>query len=97
MSDANAFSLARRLRAGDTVYSAWCGLPYPLVAEIVGREGFSTVTLDVQHGLWDVGGIVAGIAAVRLAGAAPMLRVPVGDYASSVGRLISERRASSRR
>jgi 4-hydroxy-2-oxoheptanedioate aldolase len=69
------------LRAGDTVYSAWCGLPCPLIAEIVGREGFSTVTLDVQHGLWDVGGIVAGIAAVRLAGAAPMLRVPVGDYA----------------
>jgi 4-hydroxy-2-oxoheptanedioate aldolase len=28
----SAFTLATRLRAGETVYSAWCGLPYPLVA-----------------------------------------------------------------
>jgi 4-hydroxy-2-oxoheptanedioate aldolase len=81
MQQTNAFSLARRLRAGETVYSAWCGLPYPLVAEIVGREGFSAVTLDAQHGLWDIAALVAGVAAVRLSGAAPIVRVPVGDYA----------------
>ena len=40
------FSLARRLRAGETVYTGWCGLPAPIVAEIVAREGFSAVTLD---------------------------------------------------
>jgi 4-hydroxy-2-oxoheptanedioate aldolase len=81
MPDANVVSLAQRLRAGETVYSAWCGLPYPLVAETVGREGFSAVTLDAQHGLWDAGGIVTGIAAICLSGSAPIVRVPVGDYA----------------
>jgi 4-hydroxy-2-oxoheptanedioate aldolase len=81
MEQSNAFSLARRLRAGETVHSAWCGLPYPLVAETLGREGFSAVTLDAQHGLWDIAAIVAGVAAVRLSGAAPIVRVPVGDYA----------------
>jgi 4-hydroxy-2-oxoheptanedioate aldolase len=75
------FSLARRLREGDTVYTGWCGLPAPLVAEVVAREGFAAVTLDSQHGLWDVAGLIAGIAAVRQAGAAPIVRVPLGDFA----------------
>jgi len=77
-----AFTLAQRLRAGETVFSAWCGLPYPIVAETLGRDGFLAVTLDGQHGLWDLGAIVATVAAVRQAGAAPIVRVPVGDFAT---------------
>jgi len=76
-----SFSLARRLHAGETVFSGWCGLPYPIVAETIGRDGFGAVTLDAQHGLWDVGAIVTGVAAVRQAGSAPVVRVPVGDFA----------------
>jgi 4-hydroxy-2-oxoheptanedioate aldolase len=76
-----AFSLARRLRAGETVFSGWCSLPYPIVAETVGREGFPAVTLEAQHGLWDVSALLTGIAAVRQGGAAPVVRVPVGDFA----------------
>ena len=48
MTTQPAFSLARRLGAGETVYSGWCGLPSPIVAELVGREGFPAVTLDGQ-------------------------------------------------
>lgn len=81
MSSLPGFSLARRLRAGDTVHSGWCGLPVPLLAELVAREGFPAVTLDAQHGLWDVAGLLAGIAAVRQGGAAPIVRVPIGDFA----------------
>jgi 4-hydroxy-2-oxoheptanedioate aldolase len=76
-----AFTLAQRLRAGETVFSGWCGLPYPIVAETLARDGFSAVTIESQHGLWDVGGILAGIAAVRQGGAAPIVRVPLGDFA----------------
>jgi 4-hydroxy-2-oxoheptanedioate aldolase len=76
-----ALTLARRLRAGETVFSAWCGLPYPLVAEALGRDGFTAVTLDSQHGLWDLNSILTTIAAVRQGGAAPIVRVPVGDFA----------------
>src|SRR5437660_3109809 len=78
----SAFSLARRLRAGETVYSGWCGLPSPIVAELVGREGFPAVTLDGQHGLWDTASILAAVAQVRLGGAAPIVRIPVGEFAS---------------
>ena len=77
-----SFSLAARLRAGEIIHSGWCGLPYPIVAELVGREGFPAVTLDGQHGLWDLAATVAGIAAIRQGGAAPVVRVPVGDFAT---------------
>jgi 4-hydroxy-2-oxoheptanedioate aldolase len=75
------FWLDTRLRAGDTIHSGWCGLPYPIVAETIGRDGFPAVTLDSQHGLWDLNAILATVAAVRQGGAAPIVRVPVGDFA----------------
>src|SRR5579863_8032464 len=77
----DTFTLARRLRAGEIIFSGWCSLPYPLVAETVGREGFPAVTLEGQHGLWDVSSLLTGIAAVRQGGSAPIVRVPVGDFA----------------
>jgi 4-hydroxy-2-oxoheptanedioate aldolase len=77
-----AFTLANRLRAGETVFSGWCGLPYPIVAETLARDGFAAVTLDGQHGLWDLGAILTTIAAVRQGGAAPIVRVPVGAFAT---------------
>jgi len=76
-----AFTLAKRLRDGETVFSGWCGLPYPIVAETIGRDGFAAVTLDSQHGLWDVDGLLTAIAAVRQGGSAPIVRVPVGQFA----------------
>jgi 4-hydroxy-2-oxoheptanedioate aldolase len=75
------FNLARGLRAGETVFSGWCSLPYPIVAETIGREGFAAVTLEAQHGLWDVNALLTGVAAVRQGGAAPVVRVPVADFA----------------
>lgn len=81
MSSLPGFTLAARLRAGETVHTGWCGLPAPMVAEIVGREGFPAVTLDSQHGMWDLNALAAGIAGVRQGGSAPIVRVPLGDFA----------------
>jgi 4-hydroxy-2-oxoheptanedioate aldolase len=78
----SAFTLANRLHSGETVFSGWCGLPYPIIAETIGRDGFPAVTLDAQHGLWDLNAIVTAIAATRQGGAAPIVRVPVGDFAT---------------
>jgi len=79
---ADAFSLARRLRAGETVFSAWCPGGSPLVAETIAREGFSAVVLDSQHGLWDMAGLIVGINAVHHAGATPAVRIPLHDHAT---------------
>ena len=75
------FSLARRLRAGETVHTGWCGLGVPIVAESIARAGFPAVTLDQQHGLYTMDSTAAGIAVVHMAGAAPVVRVPLGDFA----------------
>ena len=81
MSSLPGYSLARRLAAGETVYTGWCGLPAPIIAETIAREGFNTVTIDQQHGLWDTAATVTGIAAVRAGGAAPIVRIPLGAFA----------------
>lgn len=78
----DAFSLARRLRAGETVFSAWCTAGSPLVAETVARAGYEAAILDSQHGLWDMASLIAGIGAVHHAGSAPGVRVPLNDYAT---------------
>jgi 4-hydroxy-2-oxoheptanedioate aldolase len=75
------FSLARRLKAGETVFTGWCPLPYPIVAETLAREGFVAVTIDQQHGLWDTASTVTGIAAIRQGGAAPIVRIPLNGFA----------------
>ena len=83
MTASTSFSLARRLRAGETVYSGWCGLAAPLLAEMIAREGFSAVTIDMQHGLWDITQVVGAIASIRQGGAAPVVRVPLSDFATA--------------
>lgn len=74
-----AFALAQRLRAGETVFSGWCMMGSPIVAETIAREGFPAVVLDAQHGLWNTDTLREGIGAVHHAGAAPYVRVPLED------------------
>jgi len=75
------FEIARSLRAGKTVYCGWCALGAPIIAETAAREGFRAVNIDQQHGQWDMAATFAAIAAVRNAGAAPIVRIPLGDFA----------------
>ena len=75
--------LAARLRAGETLIAGWCGLPEPLVAELTARAGFDCVTLEMQHGLHDIGSVMRGIGAVALAGKPALVRIPVGDNATA--------------
>ena len=96
-SSTPAFSLARRLRAGETVPQRLVRPLPSIVAEIVGREGFPAVTLDGQHGLWDTASILTAVAAIRAGGAAPIVRIPVGEFASVSRALDFGPRASSHR
>ena len=81
MANLPGYSLARRLAAGETVYTGWCALPAPIIVETIAREGFVAVTIDQQHGLWGTDATVTGIAAIRAAGAAPVVRIPLGAFA----------------
>src|SRR4029079_17899905 len=83
MAGLPGFSLARRLAAGETVYTGWCALPAPIVAETLAREGFVAVTIDQQHGLWDTAATAVAIASTRAAVSAPVVRVPLGAFATA--------------
>ncbi|HEY5081047.1 MAG TPA: aldolase/citrate lyase family protein [Bauldia sp.] len=74
-------SLAARLRAGETLISAWSAIPEPLVAEAIARLGFDCVTLDMQHGLHDTRSIQQSIGSVTAAGKPAVVRVPISDNA----------------
>ena len=74
-------NLAARLRAGETLLTAWSTIPDALVAETCARAGFDAVTLDMQHGFHGVDSVLRGIGAARLGGAPAIVRIPVGDFA----------------
>jgi 4-hydroxy-2-oxoheptanedioate aldolase len=78
-----AAALAERIRKGPPVFAAWCGIPDPLVPEIMCREGFDCAVLDMQHGAIDYAVAVQGIASVALAGKAAIVRIPVGEFTSA--------------
>ncbi len=40
-------------RAGNKAINGFCSIPSPVVAEIMGRQGFDLLTIDLQHGLID--------------------------------------------
>jgi 4-hydroxy-2-oxoheptanedioate aldolase len=83
MASMTGFSLAERLRAGETVYTAWCSLASPIILEIAAREGFKAVTIDGQHGLWTPAEMRNGIAAIRQGGAAPIARIGLEEFGSA--------------
>ncbi len=73
-------SLASRLRADETLFTAWSAIPEPLVAEFLARTPFDAVTLDMQHGCHSTESVLRGVAAVTLAGKPAVVRVPVGRF-----------------
>src|SRR5215213_2721482 len=75
--------LAERLRRGDALLSAWCGIPDPMVSAALAAEDFDAVTLDMQHGAIDLAGAIRAIPGIAAAGKPALVRVPVGDFASA--------------
>lgn len=73
-------TLAHRLRAGETLYTAWSAIPEPLVAEFLARTGFDAVTLDMQHGCHSTESAMRCTAAIALAGKPAAIRIPVGRF-----------------
>jgi 4-hydroxy-2-oxoheptanedioate aldolase len=77
-----AFSLARRLHGGETIYCGWCALASAVAAEMVARAGFDAVNIDRQHGPWDTAATATAVGAISQLGIAPVVRVPLNDFAS---------------
>jgi 4-hydroxy-2-oxoheptanedioate aldolase len=78
-----AIALADRLRSGAPAFAAWCGIPDPLVPEILVREGFDCAVVDMQHGAYDYASASQAIANVAGAGKAVIVRPPVGEFTTA--------------
>jgi 4-hydroxy-2-oxoheptanedioate aldolase len=73
----------RRLLVGDgRGINGWIAIPDPFAAEQYAAQGFDSVTVDLQHGAADVGGLIPLLQAIALSGATAMVRVPWNDPAS---------------
>jgi 4-hydroxy-2-oxoheptanedioate aldolase len=73
-------TLAERLRAGETLFTAWSGIPDSMTVETIARTGFDAVTLDMQHGAHHEDSAARSMPAILGAGKHPVLRIPVGRF-----------------
>ena len=79
-----AADLAGRLGKGQPVLSAWMGgLPSSFAAEILAREPWDAVTLDLQHGLVDPACLRDCVTSIVLAGKPAAVRIALHDYATA--------------
>jgi 4-hydroxy-2-oxoheptanedioate aldolase len=72
-------SLKQRIRERGFAVNAYCTIPSAFVAEIVGRAGFDSVTLDMQHGLIDYDAAIPMFTGLAACDVVPMVRTPALD------------------
>lgn len=80
-------SLADRFAKGDTILSAWCGLPDPSVSAILAQEDFDAITLDMQHGPITLAEVIRAVPLINAAGKPVVARIAVGEF-QNVSKLL---------
>ncbi|PZO80459.1 MAG: 2,4-dihydroxyhept-2-ene-1,7-dioic acid aldolase [Mesorhizobium amorphae] len=73
-------SLSERLRADETIFTAWSGVPDPLTVELMAAQAFDAVTLDMQHGGHGEDSVLRALPAVLHAKRHAGVRIPVGRW-----------------
>jgi 4-hydroxy-2-oxoheptanedioate aldolase len=69
-------TLRARWERDEVVHACWITLPEPLGAEILARQGWPALVLDLQHGAIDDPGALRVLQAIHGLGTLPLLRVP---------------------
>lgn len=73
-------SLKERLSADETLITGWSGVPDALTVEILARQGFDALTLDMQHGGHNEDSVLRCLAPVLAVGKPAIVRIPVGRF-----------------
>lgn len=74
-------TLKEKMLAGDGTTNGWCAFGSSYSAEILGYAGFDSVTVDMQHGMFDFNAVLAMLQALSATPAVPIVRVPWNDTA----------------
>lgn len=80
MSRAALLAHADLLRSGKPTFTGWISTPSPIHADLLAREDFDSITIDMQHGLHDQNSVINSIAYAALAGKPALVRVAVDDF-----------------
>lgn len=67
--------------------NGWLSTDSPYLAEALSHCGFDCITVDLQHGMFDLGGAIALLQGVALGDAVPMARTSRLD-SSMIGKLL---------
>lgn len=62
--------------SGETAVNGWLAIPSILSVDAVARAGWTTLTVDLQHGTADYASMLTMLPAIEAAGVTPMVRVP---------------------
>lgn len=76
-----AEDFAARLRSRERLVGYWVSSDNPPATERIAGVGYDYVCLDLQHGLLDYSGALAGVMAAELGGSTGVVRVPANDPA----------------
>ena len=79
--------LRARLESGASTVGAWITFDSDHLAETLSYAGFDTVTVDVQHGMFDLGQAISLLRAIGAGPATPMARCSSHDPAE-IGKLL---------
>jgi 4-hydroxy-2-oxoheptanedioate aldolase len=63
-------------KQGKNVYNGWLMIPSSVSAELIARQGWDSVTIDMQHGLVDYTDAVPMLQAISVSESVPFVRVP---------------------
>ena len=73
--------LKASIAAGRPILNGWISNPSSYSAEILGHQGFDSVTVDLQHGMIGFDAAVPMLQAISATPAVPLVRVSKNDYA----------------
>lgn len=71
--------MKKRYEAGQPIVGAWLSIPSSYAAEVVARQGFHAVTVDLQHGMMGFETAVAMLQAISTTDATPLVRCAAVD------------------
>lgn len=75
------------LKAGGEVVTGWLAIPSSLSAELMARQGFDALTVDMQHGAADYADMLRMLQAISITDVTPLVRTPWNDPAI-IGRIL---------
>jgi 4-hydroxy-2-oxoheptanedioate aldolase len=74
-------TIRQKIAAGQPVINGWLAIPSSYSAEVIGHQGFDSVTVDLQHGMIGIDAALPMFQALSATPAIPLARVPWNDPA----------------